>query len=223
MAQWNHANCPQCDSSDAFSFKEGDSFGYCFSCGKSSRIDTGTLVSAKKTQKRVTSMTLDDIQELEIRGFEERKIKKNIAAYYDVRVSYDEAGNIKAHYYPYTRDGKLVAYKRRTLPKKFQTIGDFEDVELFNQSRARGSDRLVITEGEIDAMSVSAAQYEKYGKFFPVVSLTSAAVLKPLIEHRKWARSFKEVVLCFDQDDAGRKATEEAAPATVTVIGSRVK
>jgi len=156
-------------------------------------------------------MTLDQIQELEIRGFEERKIKKNVAAYFDVRVSYDESGNIKAHYYPYTRDGKLVAYKRRTLPKKFQTIGDWKDVDLFGQINARGSDRLVITEGEIDAMSVSAAQYEKYGKFFPVVSLTSAAVLETLVKNRAWVRSFKDVVLCFDQDDAGRKATEEAA------------
>lgn len=213
MARWIHANCPRpdCGSSDAFSYKDGDKFGYCFSCGESSPVDEDMVVPVKKPSTRVTSMTLDDIQELEIRGFEERKIKKNVAAYYDVRVSYDESGNIKAHYYPYTRDGKLVAYKRRTLPKKFQTIGDWKDVDLFNQTKARGSDRLVITEGEIDAMSVSAAQYEKYGKFFPVVSLTSAAVLETLIRNRQWVRSFKEVVLCFDQDDAGRKATEEAA------------
>lgn len=213
MARWIHANCPRpdCGSSDAFSYKDGDKFGYCFSCGESSPVDEDMVVPVKKHSTRVTSMTLDDIQELEIRGFEERKIKKNVAAYYDVRVSYDESGNIKAHYYPYTRDGKLVAYKRRTLPKKFQTIGDWKDVDLFNQTKARGSDRLVITEGEIDAMSVSAAQYEKYGKFFPVVSLTSAAVLETLIRNRQWVRSFKEVVLCFDQDDAGRKATEEAA------------
>lgn len=213
MARWIHANCPRpdCGSSDAFSYKDGDKFGYCFSCGESSPVDEDMVVPVKKPSTRVTSMTLDDIQELEIRGFEERKIKKNVAAYYDVRVQYDESGNIKAHLYPYTRDGKLVAYKRRTLPKKFQTIGDWKDVDLFNQTKARGSDRLVITEGEIDAMSVSAAQYEKYGKFFPVVSLTSAAVLETLIRNRQWVRSFKEVVLCFDQDDAGRKATEEAA------------
>ncbi len=213
MARWIHANCPRpdCGSSDAFSYKDGDKFGYCFSCGESSPVDEDAVIPVKKPSTRVTSMTLDQVQELEIRGFEERKIKKNVAAYYDVRVSYDESGNIKAHYYPYTRDGKLVAYKRRTLPKKFQTIGDWKDVDLFGQNNARGSDRLVITEGEIDAMSVSAAQYEKYGKFFPVVSLTSAAVLETLVRNRQWVRSFKEVVLCFDQDDAGRKATEEAA------------
>jgi twinkle protein len=43
---------------------------------------------------------------------------------------------------------------------------------------------------------------------------------KALLANRDWIRSFKEVVLCFDSDDAGKKATE----AAVKIIGAdRVK
>jgi twinkle protein len=211
--RWTHASCPRedCGSSDAFSFKEGDAFGYCFSCGKSSPLTDDVVVSEKPKATNTSKMTLEDIQELDTRGFEERMIKKNVAAYFDVRVGYDDDGEINSHFYPYTRKGKVVAYKKRHMPKKFTIIGDFDQVDLFNQSKASGGDRLTITEGEIDAMSVAAAQYEKYGRFFPVVSLTSATGMGALLKNRDWVRSFKEVTLCLDQDEAGREATEKAA------------
>lgn len=211
MVRWHHANCPKCESSDAFSFKDGDEFGYCFSCGKSSPIDEDKLVIVQPPPKTPSKMNLEDIADLDIRGFEERKIKKNITAYYDVRVGYDANGNINSHFYPYTKKGEVVAYKQRRLPKKFSVIGDFDDVDLWGMNKAAGGDRLVITEGEIDAMSVSAAQYEKYNRFFPVVSLPSASTLTPLITHRSWIRGFKEVLLCLDQDGPGQEATEKAA------------
>ena len=39
MSRWYHAPCPKCNSSDAFSYKDDDEWGFCFSCNKSSPIN----------------------------------------------------------------------------------------------------------------------------------------------------------------------------------------
>ena len=73
-----------------------------------------------------------------------------------------------------------------------------------------GGKRVIITEGEIDALSVAQASYKKYGKIYPVVAMSSAVMTKSLLENRDWLRSFKEVVLLLDNDEAGKKAEAEA-------------
>ena len=45
--------------------------------------------------------------------------------------------------------------------------------------------------------------------------MSSATMTKALLENRDWIRTFNEVVLCLDNDEAGQKATEEA----IKVIG----
>ena len=74
-----------------------------------------------------------------------------------------------------------------------------------------GGKRLVITEGELDAMAVQTAWYIKYKEFFPVVSLRSASSTSDLVEVRDKIRTFDEVVLWMDNDEAGHKALKEAA------------
>lgn len=214
MAQWHYTDCPKCPSSDAFAYKDGDEWGYCFSCNTNSRIDEDqvtTTVSKKKKEVYHSAYSMEDIAEFDIRGFQERNIRKNISEHYGVRVSYDEEGKIESHFYPYTKDGNVVAYKERKLPKEFTTHGDFKHCELFGQNVAGGGRRLVITEGELDCLAVAQAQFDKYGKFYPVVSLASASQTNVLLDQRTWVRNFDEVILMFDQDDPGKKATDAAA------------
>ena len=71
--------------------------------------------------------------------------------------------------------------------------------------------RLAITEGELDAMSVAMASLNKNKTIYPVVSLPSASGLKVLKEQRKWVRSFDEVLLWIDNDEAGENALAKAA------------
>jgi len=52
---------------------------------------------------------------------------------------------------------------------------------------------------------------DHYNKIYPVVSVASSSNLKSLLYARTWIRSFEEVVLFFDNDDAGKKAIKEAA------------
>ena len=203
MSQWHYEACPKCPSSDALAYKDGDEWGHCFSCGQGSRIDDeeGNTVVAKKKQQTVQPddtgfLTLEEIAEFEVRGFQERNIRKNISAHYGVRVSYDDDGQINSHFYPYTKKGTVVGYKERQLPKKFAIHGDAKGkgLELFGQSVGSGGKRLVITEGELDCLAVAQAQFDKYQKFYPVVSIPSASQTNILIEQREWIRQFEEVV-----------------------------
>lgn len=155
--------------------------------------------------------TMEEINGYASRGFKERAITKTVAEHYGVKVSYAEDGSISSHFYPYYKGNNLVAYKERKLPKTFITHGDFKNPQLFGQHLFPGGKRLVITEGELDALSVAQANYDKYQKFYPVVSLPSASQTKVLLENREWVRNFDEVILMLDQDDAGKKALESAA------------
>lgn len=202
---------PQCGSSDARSLYE-DGTSFCFSCKEffdADESDSETIsevraeTAAAKPKKK---SSIEEIEEYQVRGFKERRISKEIADFYGVRVSYDTNGEIGAHYYPYD-NGK--AYKVRKLPKEFTWVN--KSTSLFGIERFSGAGkRIVITEGEIDAMAVQQASYAKYKKFYPVVAMSSAVMSKSLIENREFLRSFTEIVLCLDNDEAGEAATEEA-------------
>lgn len=205
----------ECGSSDARQlYDTGTSF--CFSCqtwfNKQENEEVEVPTEPRKAPdffKKV--MGIDEIHELPIRGFKERNITKVVCEFFEVRVSYGENGEIDAHYYPYDDNN---AYKVRKLPKDFTWTGKSQN--LFGQTKFNGAGkRLIITEGEIDALSVAQASYDKYKKIYPVVAMSSATMTKALLENRDWIRSFNEVVLCLDNDDAGKKATEEA----IRIIG----
>lgn len=126
----------------------------------------------------------------------------------------------KLHYYPYYRDGNLSGYKARLIENKAMwSVGDQKDVDLFGwqQAIAAGGKKLFITEGELDAVSLYQIFKDhnaggKYADFEPaVVSLPHGAgsAARDLTRHIKSIREhFKEVVLVFDMDDAGKKAVE---------------
>jgi len=202
--------CPKCNSHDARQVYEGgDSF--CFSCRTRFPPQDGEdLTPDKEPEPKYvikTQLSLSEIKELPTRGFKDRHVEKAVCDFYGVKVSYDEdTGEIGAHYYPYD-SGK--AYKVRRLPKTFSWVGNSKNLfgqHLFNG----GGKRLVITEGEVDTLSVAQAYYDKYKKFYPVVSLSSSTATKSILENRDWVRSFQEVILFLDNDSAGEKALNDA-------------
>lgn len=164
------------------------------------------------TQKDFTDKVKEITNEYPSRGFKERNIYKQVAEHYGVKVSYDFDGNIDAHYYPhYDSDlSTIVGYKVRKLPKTFSSIGKVTE-SLFGLNLYSSGKRIVITEGELDAMAVQTAWYKKYKTFYPVISLRSASSVKDLISHREHIRKFDEVILWLDNDEAGKIATKEAA------------
>jgi len=201
--------CEKCGSSDAKQIYD-DGSAFCFSC-KSNFFAPKEGYMEQPEIKKDWSSRLQEVQnDYPSRGFKERNIYLQVAEHYGVKVSYDLDGNIDAHYYPFYADDKLCGYKVRRLPKDFSSIGTVRG-GLFGQQLYSGGPRLVITEGELDAMSVQSAWFKKYKTFYPVVSLRSASSVKDLIKERDWIRNFNEVILWLDNDDAGREATKEAA------------
>jgi len=211
----------ECGSSDARVIYE-DGGSKCFSCGdvkKASgsfeKTETTTLpdiaASLKQRELARAKQRCEEISGYPVRPIVSRGISKAVTEFYGVKVTYDDAGQVDTHYYPY--DGG-AAYKVRTLPKQFTWLGKSSSL-CGKEKFSSGGRRLTICEGEIDMLSVAEASYRKYKKFYPTVSLSSSVMTKSILENRDWVRSFKEVVLCFDEDEAGDKARKEA----IKIIG----
>ncbi|MGZ7142631.1 toprim domain-containing protein, partial [Streptococcus pyogenes] len=85
--------------------------------------------------------------------------------------------------------------KLRYPDKKFSFIGDSKACGLFGQHLYEPGRRLVITEGEIDALSVAQA----LGLRWPVVSVPNGAqgAAKSIKRELEWVNGFDEVVLMF--------------------------
>ncbi len=151
-----------------------------------------------------------DLVEIEeIRGLKKRGIRQETCEKFGYGVG--RYGGKLVQVAPYRdQHGVIVAQKIRTPDKEFSTTGTIKGVQLWGQHLwQKGGKRLIVTEGEIDALSMSQAQGNKW----PVVSIVQGAgsARKSLADNLEWVCSFDEVVICFDQDDPGQKAAREAA------------
>lgn len=105
--------------------------------------------------------------------------------------------------------GRLVAQKFRTPQKDFSWIGETKNPPLYGvwlwPSKGKS---VVVTEGELDAISVSKAFEHRW----PVVSLPNGtgSLKKTLTACYDWLDGFDKIVLWFDSDQAGADAIDEA-------------
>lgn len=106
--------------------------------------------------------------------------------------------------------GNLVAQHVRFHPKDFAWFGLVKSASLWGQHLWRDAGKMVvITEGEIDAMTISQLQGNKW----PVVSIKSGAAgaRKDVAGALEWLNQFESVIFAFDMDDPGRKAAQDCA------------
>ena len=141
-----------------------------------------------------------DFAGIRTRGLNEDSCKK-----FNVRVDTTDKGPVMRFPY-YDAAGRIVAYKERTKDKDFTWTGKNEDQQLFGQHLFGGGKSIVITEGELDALSVWQARPN-----WPVVSVPNGAqaAKKALAKQLSYLMGFDEVVLMFDNDDAGVAAAAE--------------
>lgn len=210
-----HGPCPRCkaqgydwDNDNLALYSDGH--GWCFSCNYYQPPEGGEeanhTATPQHTDKKPSSLIPDgDFTALKKRGLTAETCRKfgystgtfsnrpvQIAPYYDQR-------------------GSLSAQHIRFPDKDFIWRGSAQGLQMFGQHLwSPGGRRIVITEGEIDAMTVSQLQGNKW----PVVSLPSGAsgAAKAIRENIEYLESFQEVVLAFDMDEPGRKAAQECAP-----------
>lgn len=210
--------CVKCDSSDAMSIYEkedGVRDGYCWSCDeyiKPEEIEQlGDKVMGRMLTKEDFSSyeKVEDVQKYPIKALNSRGISLDAAQKYGVRVSTSQTtGEVDAHYYPYTKNGAVVGYKKRNLPKDFRGVGDVKDPTLFGQHLCgNGGKFLVIVEGELDTLA-AYDMFRMKGKKYRVVGLPTGANAKAIKSNIEWIEKFETVVLALDQDEAGQKAKD---------------
>lgn len=200
-------HCPDCGSSDACAVYT-DGHTHCFSCGKH-RQGNGEVSSKRRTS---VSEEFTPIQG-EFKALTSRGINEETCRFFGYTFGVDPKKDRKVQLAPYYNDKReLVAQKWRTADKDFGVIGKLKNaLPLFGQHLwGQGGRKVVITEGEIDCMSVSQMQGNKW----PVVSVPNGAdgAKKSLTAALEWLMTFDEVILMFDMDEPGRKAIEACAP-----------
>lgn len=225
----------KCDPNDhtlqVFENEEGNYSGYCFRCSTYEGDPyqdkpAGYKPKVKRKTQAEIEEEIKEIKEYRTVDLPERGILKTYLEYFNIKigVSEQDGETPTTHYYPYTKEGKLSSYKVRIIEnKRMWTIGDQKDADLFgwNQAVESGAKRLIITEGEMDAVALFQVMKEnnkndeRYRSFNPAVcslphgagtAAKDIARLLPLIN-----KHFKEVVLAFDMDEAGKKAAEDVS------------
>jgi twinkle protein len=196
-----HTSCNDCGSSDALGVYD-DGSSWCFSCGTFKKGDTVDI-----TPKTPSNTGL--IPTGEARSLPKRKLNEETCRKFGYTISEYQGQLVHVANYK-NSEGKVVAQKIRFADKSFKFLGAPKEAGLYGENLWReGGKMLVITEGELDALSMSQAQ----GNKFPVVSLPNGAqaAKKAVQKSLDFVESFDKVVLMFDMDDAGRAAAVEVA------------
>lgn len=207
-----HEPCPSCGSRDNLA-RYDDGHGYCFSCSHYEHGDG----APSPTNRRRTSMGLEMIQgdfsALTARGLNEETCRK--WGYQIGKAKHPKTGGLQTVQIATYRDddGQAIGQKIRWKDKAFQITGDSKALttSLYGRHLWRdGGKKVVITEGEIDALTVSQLQSNKW----PVVSIPSGATAakKAVSANLEWLLKFDEIVLMFDSDEPGQDAVADCAP-----------
>lgn len=206
-----------------------DGHTYCYSCGSINSEKTATcelitplnLIQGEcqaldKPGQRGISLEICQFMDYQIGRY-----SGNIGSGNDKRFCNNELVHI-ANYY----DGlNKVAQKIRTRHKEFTFLGDKTEkskINLYGKWKWTPNKNVfcIVVEGEIDQLTVLQVQ----GVQYPVVSVAkgSQSAKKALEAELPWLLGWKHIILAFDNDEAGNKATQEVSqslePGTFKVI-----
>lgn len=199
-----HEPCPSCGSRDNLA-RYSDGHGYCFGCSHYEHgPDQPTTPTPRKSHMSGDLLPVGEVMALSVRGLSEETCQK---WRYTTSVYKDQPCQIAN----YCNDqGQVVAQKVRSPGKEFTFLGDTKAAGLYGQHLWRdGGKMVVITEGEIDALSVSQLQGNKW----PVASVPNGAAgaKKSIMKALEWLEGFQTVVFMFDNDEPGIAAAKECA------------
>ncbi|QDB71001.1 DNA primase/helicase [Bordetella phage vB_BbrP_BB8] len=198
--------CPKCGSRDNLA-RYSDGHAHCFGMG----CDYYEKGDGEVGERQPRKQRVEGLVAGEFRPLMARKITEETARKFGYTVGDFKGKTVQIAPY-HDASGAVVAQKLRFADKSFTVAGESKRIGdlLFGAHLWSSGKKIVITEGEIDAMSVSQAQGNKW----PVVSVPNGAqgAKKSLQKNLEYLAGFEEVILMFDMDDAGRAAVEECAP-----------
>ena len=193
--------CPSCGSRDNLA-RYSDGHGYCFGCHY---LEEGDGSESRRARVNNGEFITGDFKGLSKRGINEETCRK-----FGYAVGVGRTGQLVQIAPYHDEHGDLVAQHLRYANKDFSWLGEAKKGTLWGQHLWRdGGKQVVITEGEIDAMTIS----QLWGNKWPVVSIRSGAsgAKKDIGKAVEWLEKFETVVMAFDTDEPGRKAAQECA------------
>ena len=188
-----HEPCSTCGSSDANSVYT-DGHSYCFACQTYTHGNDTSNTHHMQTNVQFKGSA----QRLQKRGISEQTCEK-----YKI---YRDDAHLRFPYF--NSSGQLQGFKTKNKLKEFKYEGISTNT-LFGQHLFPSTGkRIVITEGELDAASCYEAMPN-----WPMVSLPhgAASAKKDIQKQIPLLQGYEEIVLFFDNDNAGREAVEKAA------------
>ena len=199
-----HEPCPQCGSKDNLA-RYTDGHGFCFGCAHYEHPTDTTGITGRKAitiSDDFTSYREAECEPLGARGIDEETCQK-----FGVRVGQHQGK--KVHFYPYFKDNSLIACKLRDKEKNFKVIGDGSKLPFFGQHLWSPGKMLVVTEGEIDCLTVSQVQGNKWA----TVSVPAGAqgASRTFRQQLEWLEQFESVIIMFDMDEPGQAAAKACA------------
>ena len=189
-----HQPCPDCGSSDALLIND-DGSTKCYSCGK--------FTSAKKQL-----VTPDNFIKGYCRAIPDRGLNKETCSKYKYMTGTYLGKPCHIATYRDIEGNPVFQKIRFTEEKGFVIVGKSKPL-LYGMHLFKGNNKkLIITEGEIDCLSISQVI-----NGYPVVSIPNGAngAKKAIKENLEWIEQFAEVDFCFDMDEAGQTAVKECA------------
>ena len=220
-------SCGTREGLQVFGRPDGTVDGWCFSCKTYIRHPYGderkedSLPKPKKKTEEEIQQEIAEISGYPTVEIHSKKLRKSTLESFGIKTAVSEEDGVTPTMlcYPYHRNGKLVGWRLKTLtsPKRIWGIGDMKDTDFFGWDRAlkMGASKLIVTEGEDDAVSwtrvIEMFSRDEFKDLVAVVSLPagSGSAKAAFAKHAKELKNFKEVMLSFDMDESGRQAVED--------------
>lgn len=204
----HHEPCPSCGSKDNLArYTSGSAYCFSLDCEHYEPPANEHLPSSKVDEVRNRS---NGTSEFLFGSFEElrsRSISESTCKFFNYSI-----GNYRGqrcHVASFYEDGQVIGQKLRLKDKEFRTLGG-GNLGLWGKQLWGTGKKIVITEGELDALSVAEVQNCKW----PVVSIPNGvdSAKKAISKDLQWLlENFEEVVLMFDMDTQGQKAAKECS------------
>lgn len=191
--------------------------------------------TAKVTKTAITRAEYDDLVKRTTHdttlpdGSFYRGIKPETAKFYHHLFEKDEQGNIIKTYYPENKStfkgecGTLRGYKVRGIPKRFG-LGNIGITGLSNNFSGQrlfpnGGKFVLVVGGEEDKLAASQMlrdyQLQRNQEDYDRVAVVSvvcgeATLAKQCANEYEWLDSFENIIICMDNDEAGKNAVKDA-------------
>jgi twinkle protein len=209
--------CPRCrergrdkTGNHLIVFDNGDKF-----CNRCKYREKGGMAIELNTES--SYLSFEEAGALPVFGIPGKGIGRDACDAYGVRTEFDGTGEPCRFWYPHHSSAGCTGYKGKSTSKQWTVVGNTRDGLLFGQHHIKpNGNLLILTEGEDDCLAVwqCLREHSTLEGWTPsVVSISHGAsgAAGDVARNLEFVDSFKKIVICFDNDEAGKAATDAVA------------